>query len=481
MRTTLPALLSLACLLVAQQLPPGGQKGAQKGPLPGGPRPIFQGPVVRIPSTVGGKEGLVVRVSPPAKTRFAEGAPVVVHVPGGFSRGDIMSSPGRLSDFGMVDVLFLFPEGEGPAGEGKIEKSGGKWDWRGRDCMRALADVLAFASGQVKSTEGKSIQDYTGGIAVLTKEVGVIGWSLGGTTVAGALGLFGKSLPNVKWYASFESPYGEGVINGEFGTRGQSNKFYNAKTQILDTSTLRYAPEIPIAFMRRPVPGAEDVKGSLYLDGNGNGKFDEDADVLLSGIVVTPGPPFSYYSPLLTRAAEKQKVFGDKWPAHIGTLKQTTEFTALRDGVSHIKTIVKSMPQLAVIVYAGEEDHVQQTADHRHILLQHNGFLDAGVRWGRLNPDINYVEMVSARRPPRAVQNPAGKRFSPENIIAATLQSPRDGGPPSSEAVSAAAIELADRTRANVWTLTLDRVLFPDAPKVPPRRPPDGAKKGPPR
>ncbi len=426
----------------------------------------LEGPLVRIPSAAAGSEGIWVRIAPPARPRYPQGAPVVIHVPGGLGPGGVGSLQTRLGDFGFIDIAFLFPGGEsGPPVEGRPLRSGGTYDFRGPASVRALADVILFATGRTRSVEGKTIQEYLGGMRALVDQVGVIGWSLGGTTIAAALGLHGKQMRGLKWYASHESPYGEGIIDGEFGARGQANPFYDPETGKLDLSALRYGKDLPVTLMGRPIEGAQHLRGALYLDGNGNGTFEPGTDFLFSGILL-PGPPAKvYYSPMLTRAAGEKKLFGAQWPAHIASLEEAVECWRIRDGVSQIANAVKNLPELAVIVFAGEEDHVQSTADHRHIRLQYDGFQAAGVRWIRLNPDAHYVEYVLGHKPPRAPQNPAGARFDARSIRRALEPEPPDGGPSDPEALTAAACELADRTIKGEWSPTLAGVLFSDAPR----------------
>ncbi len=439
--------------------------GQPRPPAPGARGERLEGPLVRVPSKFAGSEGVWVRVAPPSRPRYKDGAPVVVHVPGGMGPGGVGTAQVRLGDFGFVDIVFLFPGGEsGPPVDGKPLRSGGVYDSRGPASVRALADVVRFATGRLKSTEGKSIQEYLGGTKVLTGQVGLIGWSLGGTTIAAALGMHGKELRGVAWYASHESPYGEGVINGEFGTAGAPNGFYHATTGKLDLSALKYGRELPVTLMGRPLPGAEHLRGSLYLDGNGNGVYDPDADFAFSGMFLPGPPPNVFFSPSLTRAALEKKVFGGQWPSHIATVKQTEEAWRIRDGVSNIPDAVRNLPQLAVIVFAGEIDHVQRTADHRHILLQYGGWQQAGARWARLNPDAGYVAMVLGRKAADAPQNPAGANFDRQSIRKALMPEPPEG-PSDPEALTAAACELADRTNKNDWRPVLDRVLFPEAPR----------------
>lgn len=441
---------------------------AQLQRLPGparGPLPPLEGPLVRIATKGAGAEGIWVRVVPPRRPRYPDGAPIVVHVPGGLGPGGVASTPAPLRDFGFVEVVFLFPGGEsGPQVDGKPSRSGGTYDSRGPDSVRALADVIAFATGRVPDLVGKMIQDHVPGARVKTGAVGVIGWSLGGTTIAAALGLHGHRLRGLKWYASHESPYGEGVIDGEFGTRGQPSRFYDPETSKLDLSRLSYDKDAPVTLMGRPVPGGQRVRGALFLDGNENGKLDPESDFLFSGILLPGPPPKTYYSPMLTRAAGNKKVFGGEWPSHVASLKEAEECWSIRDGVTNIPAAVKNVPQLAVMIFAGAKDHVQDTADHLHIRLQYDGFRRAGVRWIRLNPDANYLEWVLGRKTSPVIQNKAGAVFDRHTIREAVLPEPPEG-PTAAQALTAAACELADRTTKRDWRPALPAVLFADAPR----------------
>ena len=126
---------------------------------------------------------------------------------------------------------------------------------------------------------------------------------------------------------------------------------------------------------------------------------------------------------------------------------------------------MKNAPELAVLIWSCERDHVQATLDHRHIRIQYDAFLDAGARWARVNPDSHYLEWVTGRKPSRVVQNPAGKRFDSETIRAATTPTQQTGGATTTEGLAAAACEMADRTRKDEWSPALQHVLYPDAPR----------------
>jgi len=59
------------------QPPPGAKEGRFPGSKPPGPPRI----VTHIPSAAGGEQGIAVGVLPPLRPRYADGAPVVIHVP----------------------------------------------------------------------------------------------------------------------------------------------------------------------------------------------------------------------------------------------------------------------------------------------------------------------------------------------------------------------------------------------------------------
>ena len=468
-------VLLLAATLAALSALPAQNPQAKRAP-----RPRAEGPLVRIPASVAGNQGVVVRLVLPNQPRYAEEAPVVIHVPGGWSRGSLDSSPGGLAAYGFVEVLFAFPGGKSARQrDGKVWKSGGTYDYRGENCVRALAAVMLFAQGRLRTLDGKSIQQVAGAVPVSSENVGVIGWSLGGNIVPAALARGAEAAAGIKWYASHESPYGDGVINGEFGTRGTgANPFYDPGTGQLDLSNLAYDPGLAPGRIPRTQDPVGNVTGSLYHDADGDGRYNPDADYQLNGILI-PGPrPNVFYSRLVTAAAVRRKVFGGDWPAHIAKPPRVEELLAIRDGETQVAEAVKNSSGLAVIIWAVEQDHVQATKDHRHIRIQYDAYREAGVRWARVNPDAHYLEWAMRKKPSRSVQNPAGKKFSAQSIRQAVEPAARNGGGSNAQGLAAAASELADRTQKDDWRPVLDQVLYPDSPRPPARNRPARASAG---
>jgi hypothetical protein len=415
-----------------------------------------------IPSTVGGERGLAVGVLPPLTPRYADGAPVVVFVPGGADRGAAEGQPGA-AGFGFVEVRFAFPGG----GRGEWT-SGGAYDHRGPACIRALADVIKFASGQSADKEGRRIGDMIPKIKVLTGITGIEGSSHGGNACGLAMATHGAEFRDLAFYASMESPYGEGAVNVELGGRDDRlNPAYNPETGVLDLSKLAWDPNLQPGPAKRWRGAGSGLKGSLFFDMDGDGKFSERADFSVNAFSFDDGPSVKiWYTPRLIRAADARKLFGEPRPEHIPTLAEASEFWHWRDAEASIPNAVRNCPKLAVIVYANERDHVQIAPDHPHILAQVEGFRAAGARFVRLNADRTYVERVAANFPRERV---ASLKF-PDNDagVAWTRTNIRTGLEPAELPLTlymkAVVCELADRVHARNWSKNLGPVLYPDAP-----------------
>jgi len=330
--------------------------------------------------------------------------------------------------------------------------------------MQALADVLAFATGRIRSNDAKVLQEYAPNVKVLTDNVGLIGWSAGGNLAVLTMAEHGSQFPELAWYASWESPVLSNV-DGGWGSIYEPDPFYDPTTGRIDFKRLRYNPEMPL-WVWPPQRLAKDPnwpRGGLYLDGDGNGIFNQDADYGFWVAFVSPDvgqPRKAFYTPAVTREARDRKVFRDKWPSHIATLEEVEHRANREDALRHIPEVVRRLPRMAVLVFESEVGHVTAAADHPHAIAQVNAWLDARTRWVRFNPDVHYVESVMGRKMAREVQYPAGRRLDRQDIL--TLVEPEEtaGGPSDAQGMAAAACELADRTNRNVWESVLPKVLI---------------------
>jgi hypothetical protein len=456
----------------------GDDLSADPGPPAFGGR-VFPPPAehrvfARIPSSAGGDQGLAVGVLFPRQPRYTNGAPIAINVSGGVQSGSAVGRPEYVG-LGFVEIDFAFP-----GGGQREERSGGDYDFRGPKCIRALADVIRFATGRLADQKGRRINELNGSIAILTNNCGIVGSSHGGNACGIAMALYGQEFGDLAWYASMESPYGEGAANVELGGRESGlNPAYDPKTGVLDLSRLAWSAELsPGLFGKQmPVP-TRSLKGALFFDLDGDGKFSAEADFPANCFVGDDGTGVkAWYSPRILAEAERRHLTGGQRLRHIPSVEESRVFWRYRDAAPSIPAAVRNCTNLAVIVYSNERDHVQAAPDHGHILIQVEGFRQAKARFVRLNPDRSYVERIVASRrglgqgliagSAQARQerggfpdNPAGKGFDRSNITSA-LEPARF---PLGLYVQAAVCELADRTQANQWGPNLDGVLYPKAP-----------------
>lgn len=442
---------------VRDELPPPRRLPNTRPPQPGGVH-------LRLDSPAAGAEGIAASVFVPRQPRFTDGAPVVIQVAGGVLAGSARGRP-EYMQHGFVEIHFAFPGG----GQGE-ERSGGTYDFRGPNCIRALADVIRFATGRTTDRAGRRIHEVARRVPVLTNHVGLVGSSHGGNACGLVMALHGEEFPELAWYASMESPYGEGAANIELGGREEGlNPAYDPKTGSLDLSRLAWSPELSPGLRRRPMPtDTRQLKGALFFDLDGDGRFSPEADFPVNCLVGDAGHGVkAWYSPRILAAAEECRLLPATHPAHVPTLAGAREFWRYRDAAPSIPEAVRKCPKLAVIVYANERDHVQADPASTHILEQVEGFRKAGARFVRLNPDRAYVEGLlrdapDGRREARFPDNPVGKVWTRANITEGLEPSAL----PPGLYMQAAVCELADRTHADNWSPDLDAALFPSARKA---------------
>jgi hypothetical protein len=434
---------------------------------------VAPGILVQVPSKVAGEEGIAVRVLTPRRSRYPEGAPVVVHVPGGVGPG-AAAGPPEFAGLGFVELYFAFPGG----GRGEAA-SGGVYDFRGPRSCRALADVLRFATGRARDRRGRTLEDLVRPVRVLKRNCGLIGASNGGNACGLVMARHGKQFPDLAFYVSMESPYGEGAVAAELGSHESGlNPAYDPATGVLDLSRLAWSPDLaPAVFPPAGRPEA-DLRGALFFDLNGDERYTRDADFPAHVVVADPGRGLrAWYSPRLLQEAKRRALIGKRRPDHIPTLDEAKRFWRDRDAAGSVAQAVNKCRNLAVIVYAGARDHVQVAPDHPHILAQVEGFHRAGARFVRLNPDRSYVEQIVAAGPRPFRQaavsfadNDAGKAFDRRSIHDAL----EPEGLPVPRYIQAAVCEAADRVQAGNWRPDLASVLYPDAPRLPPPMPAGG-------
>jgi len=384
---------------------------------------------VRVPSDAAGSEGVFVQVTVPSAPRYDnQQAPVVVHVTGGWDGAGVTEKSHGLADQGFIELDFNFPGSGRPD-----EMSGGIYDERGENCIQALADVVQFAMGTKADSYGYVLHEMTGDTQPAYDNVGLCGWSNGGNATIVAAGMYGEALTGLAWIVNWESPVGDGMPNVDAGGKNRLNPAYNPDTGEFDMSLLAYAAELT---------APDGAVGGLYFDINQNGELDGGVDYLASYHSFLG---LDYYSNRIRQAAQE---LGVPLADRIATVEETQEFWLWRNGEHWIEDAVQANPDLMFIVEAGDRDHVQGAIDHPHVLIQYDGFLNAGARFVRLNPDRSYIEDILGMAMPDAVDNDAFASF--DHLTIRTAVQPRDIVALRSEfSVAAALCEVADRTKEN--------------------------------
>ncbi|MBN1542585.1 T9SS type A sorting domain-containing protein [candidate division KSB1 bacterium] len=388
-----------------------------------------------IPSAVAGEEGIFAQICFPEQARYSEnGSPVLVHVPGGWNGEGISTARSEwpLNDF--IEIRFNFPGSGHPD-----QRSGGSYDERGENCVRALCDVTRFALGKIADQGGYRLDEYSS-ILPLYDNVGMVGWSNGGNAALAAAGAFGDELEGLAWIVNYESPIGDGMPTVEAGGgSGEVNPAYDADSGTWAMNLLAYEPTLEIRDSDNP---AMVYSGGFYFDRDENETFDREIDFQLFPYLFRGK---AYYSCRVAGEAQNRSLLAPIPPLHLPTLVETESFWAFRNGEKWIEQVVQTNPRLMFLVQANETDHVQKAADHPHVLIQYEGFRAAGAYFVRLNPDRFYVELLMGRPLPEASDNDAFALFDHQSI----RQGLEPNTIPLNMKMGAAIAELADRTYHN--------------------------------
>lgn len=396
-----------------------------------------------LPSRVAEADRIAVRVAVPDTGRYGSQAPVVVHVPPGFDQGDPSRLGAPLAALGMIEIRFRFPDRVAGAG-----------DLRGPGSAQVVAEVIAFAGGEMRATDGRSLAEVVHPLTPISRRLGLIGWSNGGNQAICALAGHDRLVQSVAWLATWETPLGDGAQTGLPGTwRSGPNPAWRGAEGRLDLTLLAWSAELPVPAAVGP-PGP---RGAFYLDLDRNGAVSE-ADVLPAALPVPgPGPTrFAYPTSLLTESALRG--LPRQRPRHLLGAGEAAEFWSQRDGDGHFARVMLNRPELLVMVLGSARDHLSAAADHPHLRRAYDGWRAAGARFLRLNPDASYLAAVAGERGTAYFETPANLTIPAATLPALLVP---EAVATDAQLVAAAAAELADRAHDGDLAADLERTRHP--------------------
>ena len=319
------------------------------------------------------------------------GAPVVIIIAGGKgSQGIVPAYPAYLTNYGFIEVFFNFPGG----GSGVLQ-SGGAYDLRGPACITALKDVIKFCCGQIENNAHKFLNEIIP-VTPNYNDVGLVGGSNGGNIALAVTGMYGDSLPGLKWIVNWESPVGDGNILADMGVVNMGggnptcNKAYNDTTGNFDYTKLRYTDTLYFGYGQ----GLDTVAG-FYFDNNNDDIPGDTLDFSLEPLIYGSGlDKRAYYSKKIIELGYSMGLIPAIHPYYIPSDSEATEFWKWRDGGNWIDTIGTKRPDLLFMVTAKNHNHYISAPDAPGVLFQYNAFLNTSLPVVRLNPDSTYLRYV---------------------------------------------------------------------------------------
>jgi hypothetical protein len=350
---------------------------------------------------------LALRVDAPALPRYPAGAPVVIWVHGGYEEGRLrLDLPPEADD--LIVINFLFPGGEFVQGG---RRSDGAYDYRGPASILALRDVVLYAAGELGDDRNRTIDEVVD-VAVLHDNIGLVGMSNSGNTIAAVAAIHGEELDGLlRYLIQWESPVSSQIATRDLGRpllepgRPFQGDYENPRR-------LGYDPiSLPVDYSDLE----QDPSSPLYLvfhDGNGDGRYSTIArpgdgaptpDLDLDGVLSLDEdfPLDAYptadgsvaYSRPVTFALADRSVFLGEWPDGVATPPEAASFWDLREAVRLLPLALEHIPDLEGMLLASVRDHVQASLDKPHLRQAFDAWR-AGDAWVKINPDPGYLIAV---------------------------------------------------------------------------------------
>ncbi len=106
-----------------------------------------------------------------------------------------------------------------------------------------------------------------------------------------------------------------------------------------------------------------------------------------------------------------------RWPNTIALPQVADAYFESRDGALHIKEVCEGYPDLLIGLFGARVAKTQRQADHPHIALLYNKFLDCKPKWLRLNPEPIYISTICKMNVNNFQANEPGCAIDAANIV----------------------------------------------------------------
>jgi hypothetical protein len=353
---------------------------------------------------------LILYLPEEGKTRYPEGAPVLIWGYGGGTAGGLDNPLSPAND--SIIINFLYPGGEDNRFD---KKSDGVYDYRGENSILALRDVILFAAGELTDENGKTIDEIVP-VSVIHNNIGLLGASFGGNIVVAVTALYGAELTDyLKYIIQWETPVSSQITNLDLGRVLPAPGEAGTQLDLYNPRLLSYGKQVLQVNYSDLAYNSSNEYYPVFHDGNGDGKYttathgntsmptpDLNNDGILSNNEDFPINYFlfqeinskRYYSRSITQALKDYTIIPDPWPEEIATLAEANAFWDIREAVKLYEEAVNQMPNIKAMVLANEEDHVQSHPEKPHIHQAFDGWNDQGI-WVKINPSPNYIRDVN--------------------------------------------------------------------------------------
>ena len=450
-----PMLRSIVtiCLGAALLIPTTGAIAAQPSrPGRGGsPTHLADELITYVDSPGIGEIAVQVRV--PETPRYPEGAGVVVEASTFWVNPHGFYVSADVTELGLIHIAYLWPGQEDPSGA----KSGGTFDYGGEESIRALRDIIRFASGQIPNRDGLYLEDLIA-ITPLNDAIGLYAFSHPGIAAVNALALHGDQL-SVGYFVGRENPTLDVLSAVEVGHWDETGppvfnplysypQGYTPTRLVIDYSSVRWDPDYEdehIPYVGRP-----------YFDLNSNEQRDE-TDYLLGHRGSVMFDKRNYSIPLTRALRDNGAIDEADWPSDLATPEEAEAIWSFRSSVHRYPDLTTKTPDLKVMLVFARHDHVQPARDKPHIHQAYDGFHHTAGLWTRLNPDKAYIAALNSELGGVSPEHPANAE--PNDWLEIEAWGHTNGQPGTTLAPLAAVAEMADRVRENNWGGNLDEVL----------------------